>query len=115
MMKSETRHGADAPVEFGWFAPCCEDDYEFLGVPDPALASTPEHVRDVVLAADRAGFKNILLPSGFNTGVDAWTMAAALSERSETSICCRRFAWASTTRPCSPAPRPTWTGCSVAN
>jgi alkanesulfonate monooxygenase len=79
MMKSETRHGADAPVEFGWFAPCCEDDYEFLGVPDPSLASTPEHVRNVMLAADRAGFKNILLPSGFNTGVDAWTRAAALS------------------------------------
>jgi alkanesulfonate monooxygenase len=70
---------ADPPVEFGWFGPCCEDDYEFLGVPDPALASTPEHVREVVLAADAAGFGNILLPSGFNTGVDSWTMAAALS------------------------------------
>ena len=69
----------DAPVEFGWFAPCCEDDCEFLGVPDPAFASTLEHVREVVLAADRAGFRNILLPSGFNTGVDAWTLAAALA------------------------------------
>ena len=64
------------PVEFGWFAPCCEDDYEFLGVPDIGLASTDEHVRDVLLAADHAGFRNILLPSGFNTGVDSWTMAA---------------------------------------
>lgn len=66
-------------MEFGWFAPCCEDDYEFLGVPDPALASTPEHVRAVILAADAAGFRNILLPSGYNTGVDSWTMAAAVS------------------------------------
>ena len=69
----------DRPVEMGWFAPCCEDDCEFLGVPDPALASTPEHVRDVLLAADAAGFRNILLPSGFNTGVDSWTMAAAVA------------------------------------
>ncbi len=60
------------PVEFGWFAPCCEDDYDYLGVPDPALSSTPGHVRDVLLAADHAGFRNILLPSGFNTGVDSW-------------------------------------------
>jgi alkanesulfonate monooxygenase len=63
----------------GWFAPCCEDDAEYLGVADPALASNPEHVRDVILAADRAGFGNILLPSGFNTGVDSWTMAASVA------------------------------------
>lgn len=71
-----TSAAADRPVEIGWFAPCCEDDAEFLGVADPALASTPEHIRDVLLAADHAGFQNILLPSGFNTGVDSWTMAA---------------------------------------
>jgi alkanesulfonate monooxygenase len=69
----------ETPVEFGWFAPCCEDDAIFLGVTEPILASTPEHVRDVLLAADRAGFGNILLPSGFNTGVDSWTMAAAVA------------------------------------
>ena len=69
----------DCPVEFGWFAPCCEDDYEFLGVPDPVLASTPEHVREVILAADAAGFRNILLPSGYNTGVDSWTLAAGVA------------------------------------
>jgi alkanesulfonate monooxygenase len=75
---------SQTPVEWGWFAPCCEDDFEFLGVPDPALASTPEHVRDVVLAAEAAGFKNILLPSGFNTGADAWVMACALASQTST-------------------------------
>lgn len=70
---------SETAAEFGWFGPCCEDDAEFLGVPDPALASTPKHVRDVVLAADSAGFRNILLPSGFNTGTDAWTIAASLA------------------------------------
>lgn len=71
-------------TEFAWFAPCCEDDCEFLGVADPALASTPEHVRDVILTAERAGFQNILLPSGFNTGVDSWTMAAAVAAQTRT-------------------------------
>jgi alkanesulfonate monooxygenase len=69
----------NSSVEFGWFGPCCEDDCEFLGVPDPAFASTPEHVREVVLAAEAAGFQNILLPSGYNTGVDSWTLAASLA------------------------------------
>lgn len=70
---------SEGAAEFAWFGPCCEDDAEFLGVPEPALASTPEHVREVVITADRAGFRNILLPSGFNTGVDAWTIAASLA------------------------------------
>jgi alkanesulfonate monooxygenase len=78
-MSTAAAASADAPAEFAWFAPCCEDDYEFLGVPDPALRSTPEHVRDVIRAADAAGFRNILLPSGYNTGVDSWTMAAAVA------------------------------------
>ncbi|MBV9851357.1 MAG: LLM class flavin-dependent oxidoreductase [Armatimonadetes bacterium] len=71
-------------MEFAWFAPCCEDDCELLGVPDPALASTPEHVREVIRAAERTGFQNILLPSGFNTGVDSWTTAAAVAYETHT-------------------------------
>lgn len=72
------------PVEMGWFAPCCEEDAEFLGVADAALASTSPHLRDVILTAQTAGFQNILLPSGFNTGVDAWTMAAYVAREIET-------------------------------
>jgi alkanesulfonate monooxygenase len=72
---------ANRPVEMGWFAPCCEDDYEFLGIPDPRLASTVPHVGDVIVAAECAGFGNILLPSGFNTGVDSWTMAAYVASQ----------------------------------
>ncbi len=75
---------SNRPVEMGWFAPCCEEDAEFLGVADPALASTPPHLRDVILSAETAGFQNILLPSGFNTGVDAWTMAAYVAREMET-------------------------------
>lgn len=59
------------PPEISWFSGLCDDDYEFLGVPEPALASSWEHCRDIVLTADRHGFDNILLPSGYTLGVDA--------------------------------------------
>ena len=66
-------------VEVAWFAGLCDDDYEFLGVPDPRLASSWEHCRDITLAAERAGFDNILLPSGYALGVDATTFAAGIA------------------------------------
>ncbi len=68
-----------APVEVSWFAALCDDDYEFLGVADPALASTWEHCRDITLAADRYGFDNILLPSGYTLGIDSTAFAAAVA------------------------------------
>jgi alkanesulfonate monooxygenase len=80
---SDSSH-SDVPVEWGWFAPCCEDDFRVPRRARPGAGSTPEHVRDVVLAAEAAGFQNILLPSGFNTGVDAWVMACALASQTST-------------------------------
>jgi alkanesulfonate monooxygenase len=73
-----------AAVEVAWFAALCDDDYEFLGVPDPALASSWPHCRDLVLRAERNGFDNVLLPSGYALGIDAVAFAggvAALLER----------------------------------
>lgn len=70
---------ADSAVEMGWFAPCCGDDFEFLGVPDPDLASTPDHVAQVIRTADEVGFKNILLPSGYVPGADPWTLSSAMA------------------------------------
>ncbi len=67
------------PCEVAWFAALCDDDYEFLGVPDPALASSWEHCRDIVLTADRAGYDNILLPSGYALGIDTTVFAAAVA------------------------------------
>ena len=57
--------------EISWFAPLCDEDYEFLGVPDPALTSGWEHCRDVALRAEEAGFDNLLLPSNYSTGIDS--------------------------------------------
>jgi alkanesulfonate monooxygenase len=65
--------------EISWFSALCDDDYEFLGVPDPRLASSWEHCRDIVLAAEAGGFDNILLPSGYALGIDTTIFASAIA------------------------------------
>jgi len=72
------------PVEISWFSALCDDDYEFLGVPDPALASSWEHCSDIVRAADRNGFDNVLLPSGYTLGIDSTAFAAAIATHTDT-------------------------------
>ena len=67
------------PCEISWFSALCDDDYEFLGVPDPALRSSWEHCRDIVLSAEAGGFDNILLPSGYALGIDTTAFAAAIA------------------------------------
>jgi alkanesulfonate monooxygenase len=66
-------------VEVSWFAALCDDDYEFLGVPDPRLLSSYEHCRDIVIAAERGGFDNILLPSGYQLGIDSIAFAGGVA------------------------------------
>lgn len=73
---------AERLTEISWFAALCDDDYEFLGVPDPNLASSWEHCLEIVASAERLGFDNVLLPSGY--GIDPVAFAggvAALTER----------------------------------
>jgi alkanesulfonate monooxygenase len=65
--------------EISWFGPLCDDDYEFLGVPDPALLSSWEHCRNVVLRAEEAGFDNLLLPSNYAIGIDSVAFAAGVA------------------------------------
>jgi len=66
-------------TEVAWFAALCDDDYEFLGVPDPALQSSWNHCRNIVLRAEANGFDNVLLPSGYALGLDATAFAAAIA------------------------------------
>lgn len=68
-----------APCEVSWFSALCDDDYEFLGVQDPALASSWEHCRNIVLTAEKGGFDNILLPSGYGLGIDTLAFAAGIA------------------------------------
>jgi len=65
--------------EIAWFSALCDDDYEFLGVPDPYLQSSWEHCRNIVLRAEEGGFDNILLPSGYQLGLDTTAFAAAVA------------------------------------
>lgn len=67
------------PCEISWFSALCDDDYEFLGQPDPMLQSSWEHCRNIVLTAQKGGFDNILLPSGYQLGMDTTIFAAAIA------------------------------------
>jgi alkanesulfonate monooxygenase len=65
--------------EVSWFGPICDDDYEFLGVPDPGLLSSWEHCRGIVQQAEEAGFDNLLLPSNYAPGIDSVAFAAGVA------------------------------------
>ena len=67
------------PCEVAWFGALCDDDYEFLGVPDARLRSSYEHCRDIALAADAQGYDNLLLPSGYALGIDSIAFGAAIA------------------------------------
>ena len=70
--------------EIAWFSALCDDDYEFLGAPDPRLRSSFDHCRDIVLAAEQGGFDNILLPSGYALGIDTLAFAAGMAPLTRT-------------------------------
>ncbi|MGH1491380.1 MAG: LLM class flavin-dependent oxidoreductase [Acidimicrobiales bacterium] len=66
-------------IEVSWFSALCDDDYEFLGYPDPLLQSSWAHCRNIVMAADGHGYDNVLLPSGYALGIDNAAFAAAIA------------------------------------
>ncbi|MEM7098570.1 MAG: LLM class flavin-dependent oxidoreductase [Pseudomonadota bacterium] len=71
-------------IEVSWFSALCDDDYEFLGVPDERLKSSWAHCSDITKKADRHGYDSILLPSGYQLGIDSVSFAggvAALTEQ----------------------------------
>ncbi len=63
-------------AEVSWFSALCSDDYAFLGVPDGALKSSWAHCRDILLEAERQGFRNILCPSSYQVGQDTLSFVA---------------------------------------
>lgn len=76
--------GNTGPCEISWFGALCDDDYRQLGVVEEELLSSWPHCREIVLAAERHGFDNVLLPSGYALGIDPVTFAggiAALADR----------------------------------
>ena len=81
-MNSAVNSGVNSGVntcEVAWFSALCDDDYEFLGVPDPSLRSSWEHCSEIARTAQRNGFDNLLLPSGYELGIDATAFASAIA------------------------------------
>ena len=63
-------------AEVSWFSALCSDDYAYLGVPDGALRSSWDHCRDILLEAEKQGFRNILCPSSYQVGQDTLSFVA---------------------------------------
>ncbi|MEM7412706.1 MAG: LLM class flavin-dependent oxidoreductase [Myxococcota bacterium] len=74
---------ASSAPEVAWFAALCDDDAEYLGVPNPHLVSSWEHCGDIVRRADRGGFDNCLLPSGYALGIDSIAFAGGVAPQLE--------------------------------
>ncbi len=70
-------------AEVSWFSALCSDDYAYLGVPDGSLRSSWEHCRDIVLEAEKQGFRNILAPSSYQVGQDTLSFVAGCAPLTE--------------------------------
>ncbi len=81
-MTEATGPKLDGP-EVAWFSALCDDDYEYLGVPDASLRSSWAHCRDIVTTAEANGFDNVLLPSGYALGIDGVPFAAGIAAITE--------------------------------
>lgn len=75
--------GGRRPAEVAWFGALCDDDYAQLGVPDPALRSSWPHCSSLVRLADELGYDNVLLPSGYDLGIDPVAFAAGIAPLTE--------------------------------
>jgi alkanesulfonate monooxygenase len=65
--------------EISWFSALCDDDYEQLGVTNPTLQSSWNHCSDIVRTVQESGFDNVLLPSGYDLGIDTLAFASAMA------------------------------------
>lgn len=74
-IRSEHASGA----EVAWFAPLCNGDDEFLGRHDIRYKSDWSNTSNVLLTADRYGYRNILCPSSYQVGQDTLSFAAAVA------------------------------------
>ncbi|NKB99312.1 MAG: LLM class flavin-dependent oxidoreductase [Pseudomonadales bacterium] len=61
----------------------CDDDYEYLGVHQPELKSSWQHCAEITRSADTKGYDSILLPSGYQLGIDSVAFAAGMATLTE--------------------------------
>jgi alkanesulfonate monooxygenase len=66
-------------AEVAWFAPLCNGDDKFLGKHDMRYKSDWANTSNVLLTADKLGYRNILCPSSYQVGQDTLTFASAVA------------------------------------
>jgi alkanesulfonate monooxygenase len=74
-IKVKSRHLDGAEVS--WFAPICNGDTDFLGDMPDQYKSSWENASDILLTADKLGYRNILCPSSYQVGQDTMTFVSA--------------------------------------
>ena len=74
-IRSQHARGA----EVSWFAPICNGDDEFLSKHDFRYKSNWSNASNILLTADRLGYRNILCPSSYQVGQDTMTFASAVA------------------------------------
>jgi alkanesulfonate monooxygenase len=81
MIMQPTIRTPERAAEISWFCDLCGGDTEYLGVLDPDRRSSFAHCSDIVLAAERLGYRNILLPNTYVAGQDPLTFASGIAPR----------------------------------
>jgi alkanesulfonate monooxygenase len=66
-------------AEVAWFAPICNGDDRYLGQHDIRYKSDWSNTSNVLLTADRLGYRNILCPSSYQVGQDTLSFASAVA------------------------------------
>ncbi|MFK7908328.1 MAG: LLM class flavin-dependent oxidoreductase [Chitinophagales bacterium] len=66
-------------AEVSWFAPICNGDTDFLGEMPNKYKSNWKNASNILLTADKLGYRNILCPSSYQVGQDTWTFASAVA------------------------------------
>lgn len=70
-------------AEVSWFAPICDGDDRYLGERSMDYKSNWKNTSDILLTADKAGFRNILCPSSYQVGQDTLSFASAVAPLTE--------------------------------
>ncbi len=70
-------------AEIAWFDDLCGGDTQYLGQLDPKRRSNYKNCSNIMTAADKLGYKNILLPTSYVVGQEVLPFAAAMATQTK--------------------------------
>ncbi|MEM9920077.1 MAG: LLM class flavin-dependent oxidoreductase [Bacteroidota bacterium] len=70
-------------AEISWFAPICNGDTDRLGLMPDRYKSNWNNTSEILLEADRLGYRNILCPSSYQVGQDTWSFVSAVAPQTK--------------------------------